>query len=123
MLDQAFTLDIQHQLPAAVSSRSPGTLLQEIEKAISSFPTTLGTIAASSCEELDGVATSLWNLCTRLRREKDPETPQEYPVILDITRVYAFLLLVSAHEHGTPTLANLLRLMKIGVKAVKNCFG
>lgn len=119
---QAFTHDIQHQLPAAVSSRSSGSLLHEIEKAIATFPGNLGTPAASKCEEIDSAGTVLWNLCTRLRRDVNPGSAQESPpAITDIARVFAFLLLCCAHDHGKSATSNSLRLMKIGNKAAKNC--
>jgi hypothetical protein len=120
---QAFAHDIQQQIPAAVASRSPGSLVHEVEKAIATFPSNLGTAAASKCEEIDSTATVLWNICTRLRRDNESETPQDPPAMLDMARVFAFLLLCCAHGHGKPTTSNLSRLMKIGFKAAKCSIG
>jgi hypothetical protein len=120
---QAFAADIQQQISAAATSRSPGSLVHEIEQAILTFPSNLGTAAASKCEEIDNTATVLWNLCTRLRRDNESETPQDSPAVLDIARVFAFLLLCCAHGHGKPTRSNICRLMKIGFKAAKGSIG
>ncbi|TVY81885.1 Sporulation-specific protein [Lachnellula suecica] len=114
----AFAAELEAQLPTAASSRTPGTLLEETEKHVSTFPGNIGAAAASKCEEIDSAGTTLWNLCTRLRR--DHEAPQDSPVILVAVRVFAFLLLNSAHEAGKGTTENLLRLMKTGIKAAKS---
>lgn len=45
------------------------------------------------------------------------------PIVLLMARVFAFLLLDCALEHGKSTATNLVRLMKIGIKAAKNCIG
>ena len=120
---KAFALDVQHQIPAAAASKSPGSLLHEIEKAISTFPGSLGSVAVSKREEIDSTATALWNLCTRLRRDNDPETTRNLPAILDVARVFAFLLLCCVHDHGKSTTSNICRLMKIGFKAAKSSIG
>jgi hypothetical protein len=65
----------------------------------------------------------LWNLCTRLRRNYDLDKPQEVPIILLVTRVFAFLLLDCALESGKGGTDSLLRVMKVGIKAAKNCIG
>lgn len=119
----AFAADLETQLPAAASSRTLGTLLDETEKQISTFPSALGSAAASKCEEIDSAGTTLWNLCTRLRRDYDLETPKDGPFILVTARVFAFLLLHYAQENGKATTGNVLRLMKIGIKAAKACLG
>ncbi|KAG9232181.1 meiosis protein SPO22/ZIP4 like-domain-containing protein [Amylocarpus encephaloides] len=116
-----FRAEMTSKLRAAISSRSSGTLLHEIERAIASIPNSLGTATASRTEEIDTAATVLWNHCTRLRRDNDSETPQEVPIILDKARVFAFLLLCRAHDLGNFTGQNALRLMKIGFKAAKCC--
>ena len=74
-------------------------------------------------EEIDGKGTTLWNLCTRLRRNYDLDNPQDVPLVLLMARVFAFLLLDCALENGDNTTANLVRLMKVGMKAAKNCIG
>ena len=78
---------------------------------------------ASKCQEIDNTGTSLWNICTRLRREYDLDKPQDVPTILLMARVFAFLLLGCAHESGKSEASNAVRVMKIGIKAAKNCIG
>lgn len=105
----------------AVSSLSHGALFNELQNYVLEFPGNLVTSAASKCEEIDGIGTTLWNLCTRLRRRYESDSPQETPSILLVARVFAFQLLDGALETGKGTTANTLRLMKIGIKAAKNC--
>lgn len=121
----AFAAVLESQLPAAASSRAPGALHEEVEKHISIFPnfSSLGTAAAAKFEEIDSVGTTLWNLCTRLLRDHEPDDSKYRPDILLNTRVFAFLLLNCAHESGKGTSGNLLRLMKIGIKAAKSSLG
>ncbi|KAF4637760.1 hypothetical protein G7Y89_g330 [Cudoniella acicularis] len=119
----AFAANLETQLPAAAASRSPGNLLHELEKYISTFPGNLGSAAASSCEEIDSIGTVIWNLCTRLRRKRDLDNPDGAPMILVLARVFAFLMLCCAHDHGKATVDNILRLMRIGIKAAKQCLG
>jgi len=119
----AFAADLGSQLPAAASSRTTGTLLDDTEKHISTFPASLGTAAAAKCEEIDSAGTHLWNLCTRLRRDHDPENPEGVPTIIISARVFAFLLLNCAHENGKGTPGNILRIIKIGIKAAKSSLG
>lgn len=120
----AFAKDVEEQLPAAVS-KPEGLLFNDIHRHISTFPNTktLGKSASSRCEETDSNGTSLWNLCTRLRRNFDSDGPQDIPLILVLTRVFAFFLLDCALESGKSTTTNVIRVMKIGIKAAKNCIG
>lgn len=107
------------QLPQALTG-SPGPLSERIQKHISTFP---GVSTASKCEEIDAKATVLWNICTRLRRNYDLDKPHDVPPILLLARVFAFLLLDCALENGKGGVANLTRVMKVGIKAAKNCIG
>jgi hypothetical protein len=113
---------VEEQLPL-VLTRPPGPLFDNIQRHISTFPSILGLSTTAKCEEVDGKGTALWNLCTRLRRNYDPDKPQDVPVILLLARVFAFLLLDAGLENGRGTAADLVRLMKIGIKAAKNCIG
>jgi hypothetical protein len=113
---------VEKQLPAA-SAKPPGSLFSELEKTISSFPNNLGQESASNKEEIDSHGTALWNLCTRLRRNFDSGKPQDVPILLLMTRVFAFQLLNHALESEKTNTANVVRLMKIGLKAAKNCIG
>jgi hypothetical protein len=111
------------KLETALSSASNTVLFNELQNHILEFPNNLGTSAASKCEEIDGIGTSLWNLCTRIRRNYETEDPDDIPIILTFARVFAFQLLDGALEPNQSTTANTLRLMKIGIKAGKNCLG
>jgi hypothetical protein len=114
---------LEAQLPAAAASRTPGTILPEIERQIRTFPAKLGTVAGSKCEEIDRIGTNIWNLCTRLRRDIEADNPRDIPVILLLARVFSFLLLDGAYEGGRNAPGHLARLAKIGIKAGKSCIG
>lgn len=109
------------QLPAAAASKTSTSTVQELEKLISSFPHSVTT--SSKCEELDRSGTAIWNLCTRLRRDYDTGKPQDMPIVLLLTRVYAFLMVDCAHVSGRSAGGNLVRMIKTGLKAGKSCLG
>lgn len=119
----ALALDLKAQLPTAVSSPVQGALFNDVQKYVLAFPNNLAQSTVSKFEEIDSNGTALWNLCTRLRRNYDSDNQQDVPIILFMARVFAFLLLDCALEGGMSTTANTLRLMKIGIKAAKNCIG
>jgi hypothetical protein len=119
----AFAADLEAQLPASTTARTPGTLLTEIENQISNFPNKFGAVAASKYEEVDQIGATIWNLCTRLRRDFESDNPKDIPIILLLARVFSFLLLDGAYDGGRNAPGNLARLMKIGIKAGKNCIG
>jgi hypothetical protein len=119
----AFASDLEAQLPTAITSRTAPLLLQGIENQLSWFPSKPIASAAPRCEELDSRGTTLWNLCTRLRRGFDADKSDEVPPILLAARVFAFLLLDCACENGKSAPGNFTRLMKIGIKAAKSCLG
>ena len=118
-----FASDLEAQLPAAVSTKASEALHFDVEQQISAFPSNLTLCAASKYQELDNKGTSLWNLCTRLRREYDSENSHDMPVILLMARIFAFLLLDGANQCGKSEASNAVRLMKTGIKAAKNCLG
>jgi len=119
----AYAAELESTLPAAAASKTSNSTAQELEKHISIFPESLAISNSSKCEELDRSATTIWNLCTRLRRDYETERPQDMPIVLLLARVYAFLMLDCAHVAGKSTGGNLARTMKIGLKAGKNCDG
>lgn len=71
----------------------------------------------------------MWNLCTRLRRNYDDDEDEEEnakekekpPIILLFARIYAFLLLDFALEVGKGGTVNVIRVMRIGIKATRQC--
>jgi hypothetical protein len=113
---------LEEQLPQALTD-PPGPLSDRIQKHISTFPNGPGLSTTSKCEEIDAKATVLWNLCTRLRRNYDLNNPHDVPPILLLARVFAFLLLDCALENDKSGVANVIRAMKVGIKAAKNCIG
>ena len=123
LLCTAFAADLESQLPTAAASRQSGTLSEETTNQISSFPSKFGAIATPKCEEVDRIGTTIWNLCTRLRRDVETDNPKEIPIILLLARVFSFLLIDGAYDGGRNAPGNLARLMKIGIKAGKSCIG
>ena len=123
MFSTAFATDLEAQLPAAATPRTSGTLLKELETHISTFPNKFALLAAAKSEEVDRLGTSIWNLCTRLRRDFDSDDPKDVPVILLLARVFSFLMLDGAYDGGRSAPGNLARLVKIGIKAGKSCIG
>lgn len=119
----AFASDLEAQLPTAISARTAPFLVQDIHEQISNIPNKRLSAAESRCGELDNRGTSLWNLCTRLRRIFDSDNLANVPPILLVTRVFAFLLLDCAYENGNNVAGNFTRLLKISVKAAKSCLG
>lgn len=122
-MNSAFASDLEAQLPTAAASKTATTLLHETEKNLATFPESLNATAASKCEDFDRYGTTIWNLCTRLRREYDTDKSEDIPLILLLARVYAFLLLDCAHQSGNAAPGNLQRLMRIGLKAAKSGLG
>ena len=119
----AFAADVVGQLETVVSSESHDVLSNDLQKHVQDFTGSLGASATSRGEEIDGIGTSLWNLCTRLRRNYEPDKPVEVPSILLLARVFAFQLLNGALEASRSTTSNTVRLMKVGIKVTKNCLG
>ncbi|KAL2071470.1 hypothetical protein VTL71DRAFT_12705 [Oculimacula yallundae] len=115
-----YAVELEAALPAAASTKTSTSTTHELEKQISSFPENLTISASAKCEELDRSGTTIWNLCTRLRRDYDTDKPQDAPIVLLLARVYSFLMLDCAYLSGK-TVGNLERMMKIGLKAGKNC--
>jgi hypothetical protein len=97
-------------------------LIDSLEKQIHSFPNNVTSAAALKYGELDVVGTELWNICTRLKRREE-YNKQQAPVVIVMTRVYAFLMLDCAQSSGNGTLSNILRVKKIALKTAKNCLG
>lgn len=118
-----FAANLEAQLSTTPSLPTQGALLNELQNHVLTFPEHIGKSIGSRCEEIDANGTSLWNLCTRLRRAVESDNPRDTPIILLVARVFAFQLLDAALEAGKSTTANVLRLMKIGIKAAKDCLG
>lgn len=116
---KAFASDLQAKISSKISAKESLALIDTLEKEIKSFPSGFGSYALQKYEDLDSNGTTLWNKCTRLRRDcnaKDSDTQQ---LALLMTRVYAFLLLDCAQSGERGTISNVVRLFKIGLKAAK----
>ncbi|KAK3320643.1 meiosis protein SPO22/ZIP4 like-domain-containing protein [Cercophora scortea] len=70
--------------------------------------------------EIDGMGTQLWNLCTRLRREFDPAEKRLRRLVLH-GRVLAFHLLVIAKQKDSGKAPDLIRMLKLALKAARDC--
>ncbi|CAD6499560.1 BgTH12-03671 [Blumeria graminis f. sp. triticale] len=110
---------LEPQLSTAVTHNSTKNLTLEIHKSISSFPTKI--ISSQNFEEFDRCGTAIWNTCTRLRRDIEFNENDEGNYLLFLARIFAFFLLDCAHQCGEAPAGNLLRLIKVGIKAAKNC--
>ncbi|RFU28018.1 hypothetical protein B7463_g8334, partial [Scytalidium lignicola] len=114
-----FATELQTQLPKVITSNIYEALFREIENQIQTFPNKLRPASLSICEELDRHGTALWNLCTRLRRDEKFINHKDVPIMLTLVRVFSFLLLDIAQDLEKAT--SIVRLMKVGIKAAKNC--
>jgi hypothetical protein len=122
-LSPAFAAEVEAHLEMGISSATRGALFADLQNHVLDFPRSLGASAASKCEEIDAIGTSLWNITTRLRRNYELDGPTQIFNILLCARVFAFQLLDSALESSKKNNSNMIRLMKIGLKAAKNCLG
>lgn len=102
----------------AVSSQ----LSKEFNEHINHFPKGLSSSKPVRYQDIDNEGIALWNLCTRLMRTNEPQPKKPSDVLL-AARVFAFQLLDAATPKAASTGANIMRLMKIALKAGKSCLG
>jgi hypothetical protein len=117
---EAFSSDLRARLSASPFGETK-TLEQDLQKQIAAFTANLSSLPSLRFQDIDNEATVLWNLCTRLRRGHDAETPQFPHMAILMGRVFAFMLLDCARGKGK--FANLIRVMKVGLKTAKSCIG
>lgn len=72
--------------------------------------------------EVDKQGTRLWNICTRLRQECEPTNKRLKRLYL-YGRVIAFHLLVAANPRGTGKAQDLICVVKLALKAARDCVG
>jgi hypothetical protein len=118
-----FAAEVESRLLIDTPLNEATTLSRELEKQIYSFPGAFGTTANPRCDEIDGLGTRIWNLCTRRRRQHEKDAPNDTLLILLLACIFAFLLLDFAHQCDEVDGRNIFRLMKIGIKAGRNCLG
>ena len=110
--------------PTSASSL-PAGLIDNLVKKIETFPRGTEHAVSKYAQELDQLGTALWNQCTRLRRKFQVSDLSPKATLMNIllARIYALLLLDSAQPSAQATFANVLRLLKLALKVVKNCIG
>lgn len=73
--------------------------------------------------ELNQLGTSLWNLCTRLRRTDAPPNSVNNRSLVLFGRVHAFHLLDAAQCTENAVAAEVVRLLRLALKAGRSCIG
>lgn len=117
-----FALELQKTLPAPKSPSDIRYLTDELENQIR---------AIKSCtlrggqrhEQLDSTGTSLWNLCTRLKREEYDDSASGIHKVLIYTRIFAFLILALAQWGDRNAPNDVIRLTKLAIKTGRSCIG
>ncbi|KAH8811736.1 meiosis protein SPO22/ZIP4 like-domain-containing protein [Xylogone sp. PMI_703] len=115
----SFSTELQTRLPNIIKLNNHESLFHEIENQIQAFPSKQRPTSSSLCQEIDKQGTSLWNLCTRLRRDEEVPSHEDVTIMLTLARIFAFLLLDIAQDNEKMNSTS--RLMKVGIKAAKNC--
>lgn len=120
----AFATDLQKRF------KNPGedALYQDLNIHIRGLPLPASSALTAKQAELDRLGTELWNLSTRLRRDETWEDSSKEIVArqmrsICLLRAYACLLLDSAGGRSThvSNRKNCIRLMKVALKAAKDC--
>ena len=93
------------------------TVIAELKSHIASLPLGSSSAVKAKRDEFDRAGTDLWNLATRLRRDGNDADN----VTLTLLRVFAFLVLDSAHQESRPTSQSCVRLLRVALKAAKHC--
>lgn len=121
----AFCKDLQKQLPSVTSQLDVKNLVHELENQIGALKRySLQNPSSKRRNQLDTVATSLWNLCTELTRQKADEShPTVGSRLLVLARTFAFFVLALARGGDRNTPGDLTRLAKLAIKSGKYCIG
>jgi hypothetical protein len=118
----AFAEELETYLSAVQGPRLTTAIVDKLENHIQNFPDNLGSAATARYEELDKSGATLWNLCTRLKRNTDLET-QQTSVVFAMTRLFAFMMLDAAQSSGKGSFSNGVRIMQVALKTAKTCLG
>ncbi|KAF2090252.1 SPO22-domain-containing protein [Saccharata proteae CBS 121410] len=90
----------------------------QIQSFIQTLPLPASAAVTSKQSDFDRIGTELWNLSTRLRRDAGAEDRNS----LCLLRAFSFLLLDTAQQGGRKaTTGNLVRLLKVALKAARFC--
>jgi hypothetical protein len=100
------------------------TLSSEVEERIHSIKSySLGMLGVHQHEKLNTLGTDLWNLCTRLQRGAPYHADVSQERLLVLVRTFAFFVLALSHPRDNPTHRDLMRLVKLAIKAGRSCMG
>lgn len=121
----AFCKELQKQLPSVTSQLDVKNLIHELDNQIRAVkPYSLQKPTSKRRNQLDTIATSLWNLCTELTRQRtDESTPTVDSRLLVLARTFAFFVLALARGSDRNTPGDLTRLAKLAIKSGKYCIG
>ena len=108
---------------ATLSSKASKEVLDQLARELQSHIKNFSTTKASRHQDLDTEGLSLWNLATRLMRSDGAAADTGPTDVFLAARVYAFLMLDSGNSHASMTPSNVVRLMKVALKAAKYSIG
>ena len=92
---------------------------------MATFPDNIGNLPVTTCSEIDAVATTLWNLCTRsARNTRDigQYGAEQYTIFDDtilLAKTFSFLLLDCTRYHERCNTSDIARLMKVALRTAK----
>lgn len=119
-----FATNVQNKLPSLTNGDDIASMTGELESQIKVIKSSgIRDPGHQRHQRLDSVGTSLWNICTRVKRLEDGDSGSAMKKMLTLTRVFAFLLLSTAQpaNHSTPSAA--IRLSKLAIKTGRSCIG
>ena len=121
IVEIAFAGEIIVSLSSPTAPQITDSFIDKFEKNIQNFPSNIGTTAVVKYGELDRRGTTLWNLCTRLKRNSSIDNQTTLAILM--ARVYALKMLHCAQSSGKGGSMNGVRVMKVALKSAKNCLG
>lgn len=92
---------------------------------MTTFPDNIGNLPVTTCSEIDAVATTLWNLCTRSARNMrdiGQHGAEQYAIFDDtilLAKTFSFLLLDCTRYHKQCNTSDIARLMKVALRTAK----
>ena len=112
-----FASELTTRLQSTQNNNS--SLILEIQSHVNTLHTSGSLVLAYRTEEFDRLATQLWNLATRLRREHD--SGADYDKLLLLVRIFAFYVLDCSRSTARASLQAQIRIFKVANKAAKSC--
>ncbi|KAL2001085.1 hypothetical protein VTN02DRAFT_2252 [Thermoascus thermophilus] len=122
-------LDLAAEAQAKISeTTSPASLvldrsiLDRLDYHLRRDPPPLPSLTHSSRRQLDSAGTVLWNACTRLMRQADGrEIVEKTQRLVCRVMIFAFLLLESSTANDKDRTSDILRVLKVALKAARLC--